>query len=242
MYRKNKLLLEEYRKIFPKNDDYGLTVYTTWLVSYKQLRPQVAEFLHLLAFMHHDGISEDIFYSACQHQEGSMPEPTLSLMDEEDKDTYQSTLALLKACVCAANGDYDRMAFLAMTRELRSYSLVDFDSFNRVYSIHSLVQDWTRTIIPNSKAAHRRTAMLLALSLNPHTDSIPPMFLQEKLLPHIDAVLANLRVMAFIAEDLALAYWDAGRLRQAEMLYQLTLEAHKTNFGAEHPRTLAVMD
>jgi hypothetical protein len=56
MYRKNKLLLEGSCKIPPQLNDYDQAVYTAWLVSYKQLKPQVAEFLHF-AFRHHEAIS-----------------------------------------------------------------------------------------------------------------------------------------------------------------------------------------
>ncbi|KAG9120793.1 hypothetical protein FRC07_003571 [Ceratobasidium sp. 392] len=41
MFRKNKLFLEESRNIILKSDDYSWTAYTTWRISYDQLRVQV---------------------------------------------------------------------------------------------------------------------------------------------------------------------------------------------------------
>ncbi|KAF8224414.1 hypothetical protein L208DRAFT_1410248 [Tricholoma matsutake] len=39
-------------------------VYTTWQISFEQLSSEAATFLQLCAFMHHDGISEEMFRKA----------------------------------------------------------------------------------------------------------------------------------------------------------------------------------
>ena len=55
--------LEEYGDIVQKVDDYEWTVYTTWLISFRRLSAQSAMFLRLCAYLHHDGISEAIFWN-----------------------------------------------------------------------------------------------------------------------------------------------------------------------------------
>ena len=65
MYRERRgELLEEYRDMIEKLDDYQWTVYTTWEISFKRLSEQSATFLQLCAFFHHDGISETILQNA----------------------------------------------------------------------------------------------------------------------------------------------------------------------------------
>jgi hypothetical protein len=54
-------MLEEYAELLEKADDYRLTVYATWSVSYARLKPLTKQLYNLLAFMHHDQIFKDIF-------------------------------------------------------------------------------------------------------------------------------------------------------------------------------------
>src|ERR1700733_13114268 len=62
-YRKHrtKLLREHGRQ---RADGYEWTVYTTWQISVEKLSSKAVTFLQLCAFMHHDGISEEIFRKA----------------------------------------------------------------------------------------------------------------------------------------------------------------------------------
>jgi hypothetical protein len=57
-------LLEEYAGLVPKLDDYPYTAYATWRVSFENLDLLPKQLFELLAFMHHDHISEQIFRSA----------------------------------------------------------------------------------------------------------------------------------------------------------------------------------
>ena len=52
-------ILEEYN--VQKTDDYKRAIYTTYSMGFKKLSAQSAMFLHLCAYLHHDGISEAIF-------------------------------------------------------------------------------------------------------------------------------------------------------------------------------------
>ncbi|KAG9077594.1 hypothetical protein FRC06_008820, partial [Ceratobasidium sp. 370] len=144
MYWKNKLVLEESRKIIPKPDDYSWTVYTTWRISYDQLKAQVAEFLCLLGFLHHEGITEAIFENACE----SLPSFQLELLSTaEELSVKQGVTEFLKSSFCATDGSFDKLAFLDFIRELRSYSLIDLNPLDRTYSVHSLLQDWTALVL-----------------------------------------------------------------------------------------------
>jgi len=60
IYKKRhmKLLQEHGRQ---RADNYKWTVYTTWHISLEKLSSVAVTFLQLCAFMHHDGISEEVF-------------------------------------------------------------------------------------------------------------------------------------------------------------------------------------
>ncbi|KAJ7660453.1 hypothetical protein B0H17DRAFT_954183, partial [Mycena rosella] len=50
----------------PTQSDYEWSVYTTWQISFEKLSKQSAELLQLCSFIHHDGITEDIFRHAAE--------------------------------------------------------------------------------------------------------------------------------------------------------------------------------
>ncbi|CAE7155282.1 unnamed protein product [Rhizoctonia solani] len=62
-------MLEEYKQLpdMAKLDERGDTVYTTWRMCYDQLKPESRELLWLIAYMHYDGISEEMFKRAAQN-------------------------------------------------------------------------------------------------------------------------------------------------------------------------------
>ncbi|KAJ7675168.1 hypothetical protein B0H17DRAFT_836212, partial [Mycena rosella] len=45
----------------PVQSDYEWSVYTTWQISFKELSPLAVELLQLCSFIHHSGITEEIF-------------------------------------------------------------------------------------------------------------------------------------------------------------------------------------
>jgi tetratricopeptide (TPR) repeat protein len=236
MYQKNKMVLEEYCRIVAKSDDYAWTVYTTWLISYNQLTNRVAEFLRLLGFMHYDGISEAIFQNACERLGTYEPE---LMSTAEDFATKQDITEFLKASFCSADSDFDKAAFLGFIGELRSYSLVDFDPFNRTYSVHSLLHDWVRRIPAESTSTTRScTALLLALSVRYDSESQPCLTHQTSLLPHIDAVLLDFESMACTANDFAWVYQENNQWGASEPLLSVALEASYRTLGEAHSTTL----
>ncbi|KAG9125348.1 hypothetical protein FRC07_007991 [Ceratobasidium sp. 392] len=235
MYRKNKLVLEESRKIVLKSDDYSWTVYTTWRISYDQLEHRVAKFLHLLGFLHHEGITESIFQNACECLPSYQPE---LISTTEELVAKQSVTEFLKSSFCAADGSFDKPAFLDFIRELRSYSLIDFDPFDRTYSVHSLLQDWVRRVAVDtgSGSSHPSTAMLLALAIRYDPDS--SRHATQRLLPHVDEVLTDFQIMPCTANAFAWVYQQHNLWQSAEPLLSLSLDASKRILGEAHPTTI----
>ncbi|KAJ7467993.1 hypothetical protein FB451DRAFT_1011339, partial [Mycena latifolia] len=60
LYTKNKEQLLR-QKPAQSHDDYAWTVYTTWQISFVKLSQPAAKLLQLCSFLHHGGISEQIF-------------------------------------------------------------------------------------------------------------------------------------------------------------------------------------
>ena len=47
-----------------EQDEYGLAVYATWKLSYDKLGSSAKTLLQILSFLHHEGITEEIFKRA----------------------------------------------------------------------------------------------------------------------------------------------------------------------------------
>jgi hypothetical protein len=124
--------LEEYRDQVQKIDDYEWTVYTTWIVSFKKLSTRAAMFLNICAFFHHDGISRSIFQKAVANIE------TRILRNRQSSNGLEMAKDFL-ASFRSAKGHWDLHKFLTVVTEINSYSLINFDNRNEMYSIHPLV-------------------------------------------------------------------------------------------------------
>ncbi|KAG9121121.1 hypothetical protein FRC07_003053, partial [Ceratobasidium sp. 392] len=234
MYLENKKILEEYKKLVPKCDDYGWTVYTTWLISYNGLKPEVAQFLRLLGFMHHEGITENILRNACER----LSAYELELSTDQDSPIKQTVTNFLRSSFCKENNGFNKAAFLDFIRELRSYSLIEFNDSDQTYSFHPLLQDWVRRIDEvNCSTARSSTALLLALSVRYESDICFPCS-QGSLLPHIDTVLADLEVMPCTANSFAWVYQQNNLWEAAEPLLNVSLKASSDKLGKTHPTTL----
>ncbi|KAJ7715904.1 P-loop containing nucleoside triphosphate hydrolase protein, partial [Mycena maculata] len=133
LYMKNQAqLLSE--KPAQSQDRYSRTVYTTWQMSFYRLKPLAAMFLQHCSFLHHNGISEEIFGHASQYtfpSEGS------------SKEELQEPLEFLSHFLGPA-GEWDSLQFMDVTNEVQAYSLISFDAEKKHFSIHPLVHAWSR--------------------------------------------------------------------------------------------------
>ncbi|KAG8722151.1 hypothetical protein FRC09_006729 [Ceratobasidium sp. 395] len=235
MFRKNKLVLEEFLKIKPKHKDYRWTVYTTWRISYDQLEGRVSEFLRLLGFLHREGITESMFQNACERLSSY---PSELICTPKELAIKQELTEFLKSGFCAADGSFSKPVFLDFIRELRSYSLIDFNPFDRTYSIHSLLQDWVRRMAVEGGSTSRfSTALLLALSIRYESDSLSR-YAMKRLLPHVDTVLINLEVMPCTANAFAWVYQENDLWKEAGNLLKLALTGSKRMLGETHATTI----
>ncbi|KAG8749147.1 hypothetical protein FRC12_013545 [Ceratobasidium sp. 428] len=237
MYREHRAdILEEYRSLVQKIDDYESTVYTTWRVSYQKLHPDTVLLLQIFAFMHHEGISEEIFRRAnielTNLESGSSAGIQKSALDPVFVDFMRG--------LRTSNSVWHRPAFLKIVNEARSYSLIDLDTTKGTYSIHPLVQSWIRTMIDDTELAAKRTSQLLARSITRDFGSQDYVF-RTALASHIDALPPSLRCEPDCAREFALVYSDSGHFQIAETLQDLVVKSDRCTLGENHLTTLTDM-
>ncbi|KAJ7158535.1 P-loop containing nucleoside triphosphate hydrolase protein, partial [Mycena filopes] len=134
LYHKNRTrLLSE--QIAQTHDGYAWTVYTTWQISFDRLSKLAATLLQLCSFLHYTGISEDMFSNASKY---SFPQWRPS------KEELEEPLKFLSHFL-EPTGEWDSFRFLAVTNEIKAYSLISFDAKSRLFSIHPLVHSWTHS-------------------------------------------------------------------------------------------------
>jgi tetratricopeptide (TPR) repeat protein len=215
-----------------KIDDYEWTVYTTWTVSFGKLSTQAATFLDICAFLHHDGISAEMFQKASANVKTRMLE----------YHQVPKGLEIAKdflASFWSGDGHWDLHKFLTVMMEIRSYSLIDFDERNETYSIHPLVHAWTRSKVTDSAIIHESSQYILSMSIDAER-GLKDIAFRRTLLPHVDASLRDGMVKdPDVAEWLCRPYFEGGRWRETEKLAVLVTESRKQDLGEEHPATLA---
>ncbi|KAG8722601.1 hypothetical protein FRC09_006000 [Ceratobasidium sp. 395] len=230
--------LEKYSKLSENIEEYEKTVYTTWAMSYERLRPHTQRILGLMAYLHHSGITEEIFKRATAHVNRT---PAIPPDDEElaTRKYVQGCLALF----LNQSGHWDSNTFSAIMDELVLYSLIDYDRVNEIFTLHVLVQDWSCTMISHSKTtALTHTSHLLALSID-GSESLEAYAYRRGLLLHVSKLLNELDTSCDVndAGFLARVYFDNGRWNEEEVLRVQVLDARKQTLGELHPRTLTGM-
>ncbi|KAG8779521.1 hypothetical protein FRC12_024160 [Ceratobasidium sp. 428] len=229
--------LEQYSKLAGNIEKYERTVYTTWVMSYERLKPHTQQLLGLMSYLHHGGITEDIFRRAATHMDWT---PTIPPTDEEHstRKYVQDHLGLY----IDKEGRWNSSAFSIAMSELTLSSLVDYDRVNESFTLHVLVQDWARTMIAFSKTtALMHSSHLLAWSVD-YSDDIEAHAYRRGLLLHVNKLdklgVSNPNDAHFFAE----VYDENGQWNEAEALQLQVLDATRQALGDLHPDTLAIMN
>ncbi|KAG9119578.1 hypothetical protein FRC07_005340, partial [Ceratobasidium sp. 392] len=238
MYSKrHQSLLEEYKNMPVKVDDYRETVYTTWTMSYEQLGPRAAQLLHLISFFHHDNVPEVMFQRAL---EGFVDYEPLLPLDEHESDIHNWVKAFLDSFK-GGDGLWDSQTFLSVVSEILSYSLIEYDRLNRVYCAHPLVHDWARATAPNSSLTLEHSARLLAMSVGLDRD-ISDFGFRRILMAHVDKIIQNQpRININNAARYVMVYEEAGRAERVEALHLHMLGEARKALGDESPGVLTLM-
>ena len=227
IYREDRAqLLQRHSPQTP--DDYQWTVYTTWEMSLKKLTPTATMFLRICSFMHHGGISRAIFQRAA----------VADLSGESFLDAKRF-LSNFKS----HDGQWNQLTFLDHINGLLSYSLINLDAENRVYSIHPLLHAWARDRATAEERAEARMYALQILALAVGTGELETaecLSLRRSFLPHVEMCRIG-DMEPDIAAQLHRVYIATGRWNEAEELLKLVLDAKRALLGNEHRDTVWVM-
>ncbi|KAJ7289900.1 P-loop containing nucleoside triphosphate hydrolase protein [Mycena rebaudengoi] len=230
LYTKNqaKLLSE---KPTQSHDHYNWTVYTTWQMSFDQLKPLAARFLQQCSFIHYNGISEQIFSYASKY---SFPS------NGPSKEELQDPLEFLSHFL-GPPGEWDSLQFSNMTNEIQAYSLISLDTEKKLFSIHPLVHAWCQTTVHNPERYMSTIGSILgmAVSERPKHDM---QLGSQTICPHVElAVQMDAEIALVFRVKYGLIFWEAGKYKQFEKLLDKVLEEQRQLLGDNHPDTLRTM-
>ncbi|KAJ7112081.1 hypothetical protein C8R44DRAFT_741810 [Mycena epipterygia] len=230
LYEKNRVRLLS-QKPAQSHDNYAWTVYTTWQISFDQLSQPAATFLQLCSLLHHQGISEEIFKNAAAYKFGP---------SSPSKKELQMPLEFLSQFL-APDGVWDSFCFIDMTNEVRSYSLINFHPQKKMFSIHPLVHDWTRSSLSNEEPYHHCMVAIVGMSLAGVSDDdlhLASLWIQ----PHIDFLnQVNSNLIPDFRHEFGKMYVWGEKLKIAEELQAAVVLKRRNLLGEDHHDTLEAM-
>ncbi|KAF8594809.1 TPR-like protein, partial [Ceratobasidium sp. AG-I] len=217
--------------------NYQLSVFATWEISYRQLLPRSIQLLHIISFMHHEGISEAFFEAANAR---AISYELLIPLTESQRATQAIIFDFLSSLRSSSN-EWDALRLKDLTDQLRAFSLLDYDTQSSSYSLHPLVQEWSRTTTADGANVRECAAWVLSLCVN-WEQSLHDYAFRRRLLPHLLALNSeDTQMVPEIARNLEMVYYEAGYAKEEEALMAITLQASKDTLGNNHPTTLTRM-
>ncbi|KAJ6524252.1 hypothetical protein DFH09DRAFT_1189705 [Mycena vulgaris] len=210
------------------HDNYAWTVYTTWQISFDQLSQNAQTFLQLCSFLHYQGISEEIFKNATNFKF----KPSGS--SQED---LKMPLEFLSQFLDPAR-IWDSLCFMDLTNEIQSYSLINYDSEKKMFSIHPLVHYWTRSTLSNEKSYHHCMIAIVGMGLA----RLPEEDIQLASLWMLSHIELLIKLILDVTPDFRLqfgkVYMFAGETEKANQLALTLVDDRKKLLGDDHPNTL----
>ncbi|CAE6459338.1 unnamed protein product [Rhizoctonia solani] len=235
--------LEAYSKLptAVKADEYEHTIYTAWLMCYNILSSRARELLWLIAFLHHTGITIDIFRRATTRIISHKPRFLTTWLEDSARQKLEGFLGVF----LNGNQGWDGLVFAETINEIVSCSLLEYEHINQAYRVHPLVQGWVRTVVPyEAELAVECTRSLLAVSATScMDDGLESIRFLMSIGLHVDRVFPE--QLEMIGVDHALQFSNVcrkkGQWKKVEKLQVYIQQIHKQALGDEHPDTLTSM-
>ena len=209
-----------------------MAVYATWKLSYDKLELSAKTLLQTLSFLHHEGITEEIFKRASLSPD---------ILDDLD---LQIQVDQLLGDIGKENSKWNSLLFQKLMGDIKSYSLIEFDERSQFYSIHPLVQHWSAWTLNQRKNNIQKCVLGIigiSISLNMNSDDYK---YRQIIAPHISSCISAFKpqeIDVLIAKNIAYAYWENGQWKKAEALQVVVMEESKHVLEEEHPDTLISM-
>src|SRR5260221_422024 len=212
-------------------DPYTLAVYAMWRLSYDKLDEPARSFLQICSMLHHEGISEQMFKNAA-----------LSSHELEDSTLRNEVTRLLEQ-LGKQDSHWSSWDFQQVVKRLRSYSLIEYDDRNCMYSVHPLVQHWSATVGRNGEGMKKCILSVVGLSIS-WTFNKEDYVYRRTLCKHVTNCVGLIKptdVDLLVAFNLVFMYSEQGRWRDAEVYGVVAMERSKELLGENHPYTLSSM-
>ncbi len=225
---------------------YGTSTYGTWDISMKQIERMATngngqevkaaqsaiKLLRIFAFLNPEKIPVELFKNAAEnYKQGNADKEPHSLLDHQ--------ILFLRE-----DREWDRLQFLGGIQVLLSFSLIK--SFGHLYSMHLLVNTWSRNLISNKEITghYLRARALLSCSIVP--DWLMDNYEFCKLVaPHLKSIL--LHASEFWVQEkyydteynrFTLVFYHVGNWNEAEKILNVAINDRKTRLGEDHLDTL----
>lgn len=145
------------------------------------------------------------------------------------------------------------LAFRAGVKNLIDFSLLETKAQGGSYTIHPVVQDWCIHLSRTDKnvdSTQLNELALISIGFNiPSSSNRNYSELQQPLIPHANYVRyreysgSNIDIAVWPAFDgLGYLYFDQGRLKEAEEMYQRALAGCEKALGPDHTFTLNIVN
>ncbi|KAI9888869.1 MAG: hypothetical protein M1814_006219 [Vezdaea aestivalis] len=187
-----------------RGNQYQYTVYSTWELALDSLekRGTVAsrdaiQILSIVAFFHFENIRIDIFTRAIKNRSETADEVSQKSASDRILGAIHSRIkppAVLPDFLRQSLAGVDPFRIRVALNELRSFSLITYDSTEESFSLHPVIHAWAKDrIAPGTQSVWR----FMALNTLVESVSLPPKDLEREdedyrrdLLSHLDLSLA----------------------------------------------------
>ncbi|KAF8338648.1 hypothetical protein F5887DRAFT_1160736 [Amanita rubescens] len=244
------------KKGFKGASGYGMSTYGTWDISMQQINNMAAStvgeeaeaadsairLLRIFAFLNHENIPEELFKNAAKNY--------IQRNVKGKKSDFLFSVNLLnhQTLFLSEDGEWDRMQFLDGIQVLLSFSLVK--TVNQLYSMHLLVNNWSRGCVPKIEVENHyiRARALLSCSIL-YDWNIDNYEFCRLLAPHIRSncllgleLKLNSQYYDDEYEQFALVFDHIGSWDEKEKLLHVMVHERTTKLGSDHPDTLNSMN
>ena len=255
LYRNNQNRLMS-NPSFRGASGYGSSTYGTWEISMKEIEARTVKEIEyeavaaqsaialykIFAFLHHEDIPEEMFRNAAENYMNRDINEEMSL-----GLPLSVTMLDSKTLFLDEEGEWDKMSFQEGIQVLLSFSLVR--SSGKMYSIHPLVQSWSRNRIPQRDVGGQvmLTRALLACSIE-LDDDVDNYKICRLIAPHIrrnnehvEQLNSGKGYYDDVYDRFAQVFDHVGSWNDAEKLEEQVMKARKEKLGSEHRDTLRSM-
>ena len=164
-------------------------------MSYDKLDSSAQTLLQILCFLHYEGITEEIFKRA-------------SLCDLEKLNDLDLEIQVVKLLSNVGKQDskWNSLLFQELIGDNKSYSLIEFDDQNQLYSMHPLVQHWCAWSLGQKQNDIQKCVLSiigLSISLTVNSDDYK---YQHVVLQHVSSAIDGFKsedINVFILEIIA---------------------------------------